>query len=625
MMRKQRVVLGGLVALLAATGCESDPGSRARRPGPTIVVEASYPGANAQVVADTVAAPIEEQVNGVTNMLSMTSRSWNDGTYTLTVTFKHGTNPDRAQVLVQNRADLALPVLPDAVKRTGLTIRKKSPSILLMLALSSSADRFDPLTLSNYSNTTIKEELVRVEGVADVVLVGERDPSLRIWLDPQKLASRNLSPVDVVGVLKKEKIKVRDNDKSTGKAKGFPSPLSTAWPPADLEAVEHLILKADDNGPTIRLKDVARVQVGGDPPGRARYNGKPCVVLCIYPRSQTRVRDLSAALARRLEQLRARMPEGLRLETAFDFGKNWTAVDSKAAPENLVLDVTLPGSASLARTENVLSRCRKILRHEPDVKEVLELCGPPLAPGTNQGTLVVRLAPADQRQAGREGIKQHFRSRVEKEIPDVAVRVRDLGGFGRCPLGSYPIELTVHGPEPDQVRKLADKLVERLRRSKKLRDVSVCREALLSPQPYLDVDRTKASELGVATQDVFEVLQIHLGSYHVKDINRFGRTWEVVVQVEPQLRQRPEDLTGLKVRNSKGEMVRLGAFVTVRTVEGPRVVDRYNLEPMVQVTANPVAGVSEAQARTLCATLADEVRRDMQLPAAYQVSWLGPN
>jgi multidrug efflux pump len=307
-----------------------------------------------------------------------------------------------------------------------------------------------------------------------------------------------------------------------------------------LEAVENAILKADDKGRTIRLRDVARVQVGGDAPGLAHYNGTPCVVLCVYPLPQTRVPDVSAAIDKRLKQLRARLPEGLRLETAFDFSKNWAAGDPKAAAENLVLDVTLPDSASLARTEEVLSHCRKILRHEPGIKDILELCGPPLAPGTNQGTLVARLAPADRRQARREEIKRHLRSRVEKEILGAAVRVRDLGGFGRWPLGSYPVELAVHGPEPDQVRKLADELAERLRRSKKLRDVSA--RTFPSPQLYVDVNRTKARELGVATQDAFDLLQIHLGSCYVNDFNRFGRTWQVIVETEPQFRQRAEGL-----------------------------------------------------------------------------------
>ena len=160
---------------------------------PTVEVSAIYPGANAQVVADTVAAPIEQQVNGVEDMLYMSSQCTNDGTYMLTVTFKNGVDLNMAQVLVQNRVALAQPILPDLVKRRGVTVKKKSPSVLMIVNLFSPDDTRDSLYLSNYATIQLKDELSRLPGVGDITYLGQRDYSMRLWLDPEKMASRNLS------------------------------------------------------------------------------------------------------------------------------------------------------------------------------------------------------------------------------------------------------------------------------------------------------------------------------------------------------------------------------------------------------------------------------------------------
>src|SRR5262245_33326413 len=173
-----------------------------------ISVTASYPGANAQVVADSVAAPIDHQVNGVENMLSMTSACTNDGTYTLQITFKEGTNLDLAQVLVQNRVALAQPAIPAVVQNTGFIVRKRSPHPLVLVSLTSADGRFDSLYLSNSATIRIKDDLGRVPGVGDVVLFGQRDYRMRVLLDADKLAARNLTPTDVIMALGEQNVQV---------------------------------------------------------------------------------------------------------------------------------------------------------------------------------------------------------------------------------------------------------------------------------------------------------------------------------------------------------------------------------------------------------------------------------
>src|SRR5438270_3225115 len=197
------IVLGGMVALFTlpiAQYPEITP--------PTVEVSAVYPGANAQVVADTVAAPVEQQVNGVEGMMYMSSQCTNDGNYTLTVTFHNGIDLNMAQVLVQNRVALAQPILPDLVKRRGVTVKKKSPSVLMIVNLFSPDGTRDNLYLSNYATIQIKDELLRLPGVGDITYLGQRDYSMRVWLDPEKMASRNLTATDVVQAVQQQNVQV---------------------------------------------------------------------------------------------------------------------------------------------------------------------------------------------------------------------------------------------------------------------------------------------------------------------------------------------------------------------------------------------------------------------------------
>src|SRR5438270_2356781 len=172
---------------------------------PTVQVTCNYPGASAQDVADAVAVPIEQQVNGVEGMMYMSSACTNDGTYNLSVTFRHGVNLDMAHVLVQNRVALAIPNLPEVIKQTGVTVKKQSPDIVMGFAITSpdgeSSERshpIDQLYLSNYTILQIKDELSRVDGVSDIKVLGQRDYSMRIWLDPGKMSARNLTATDIV-------------------------------------------------------------------------------------------------------------------------------------------------------------------------------------------------------------------------------------------------------------------------------------------------------------------------------------------------------------------------------------------------------------------------------------------
>ncbi len=261
---------------------------------PTVQVSCSYPGANAQVVADSVAAPIEQQVNGVEHMLYMSSQCTNDGAYNLTVTFELGTDLNMAQVLVQNRVALATAQLPQQVQVQGVNVKKKSPSILLCVNLISPDGRYDDLYLSNYATIQIKDELLRIDGVGDIVYLGQRDYSLRMWLDPDKMAAMNLTANDVIRAVQSQNIQAAVGQ--IGQQPMLPGQLyqltmSTLGRLENVEQFKDIILKtgegaegqSPDSNAVVRIRDVARVELGAQNYDQTCHlDGKPSVALAVF-------------------------------------------------------------------------------------------------------------------------------------------------------------------------------------------------------------------------------------------------------------------------------------------------------------------------------------------------------
>src|SRR5438132_253511 len=232
---------------------------------PTVQVTATYPGANAKTMADTVATHIEQEVNGVERMLYMSSKCTNDGQMNLDVTFELGTDLDTAQVLVQNRVSVAQARLPEEVKRQGVTTKKKSPSILLCINLISPGGRYDQLYLSNFATTQVKDALARLKGVGDVTFLGPRDYSMRIWLDPEKLARLNMTPADVIAAVREQNVPVaagRLGQAPTPPGQSFQLTVKTLGRLTDADEFKNIVVKVGQEGEVVYLKDV----VSPDPP-----------------------------------------------------------------------------------------------------------------------------------------------------------------------------------------------------------------------------------------------------------------------------------------------------------------------------------------------------------------------
>ncbi|EPJ76747.1 hydrophobe/amphiphile efflux-1 HAE1 [Pseudomonas sp. CFII64] len=289
---------------------------------PTVVVRANFPGANPKVIGETVAAPLEQAITGVENMLYMSSQSTADGKITLTITFALGTDLDNAQVQVQNRVTRTEPKLPEEVTRIGITVDKASPDLTMVVHLTSPDKRYDMLYLSNYAILNIKDELARLGGVGDVQLFGMGDYSLRVWLDPNKTASRNITATDVVNAIREQNRQV-----AAGQLGAPPSPSATSFQMSintqgrlvSEEEFENIVIRAGADGEITRLRDIARIELGSNQYAlRSLLDNQPAVAIPIFQRPGSNAIDISNGVRAKMAELKKGFPEGMDYAIAYD-------------------------------------------------------------------------------------------------------------------------------------------------------------------------------------------------------------------------------------------------------------------------------------------------------------------
>ncbi len=289
---------------------------------PQVVVSATYPGANAQTMAETVAAPLEQQVNGVEDMIYMQSTATGSGTLNLSVYFQTGTDADQATINVNNRVQRATALLPEEVRRQGVTVTKRSSSILQVLTMSSPDRRYDTIYISNYALVNVLDELRRTPGVGDASLFGQSDYSMRIWLRPDKVAQYNLTPSDIAGSIREQNAQFaagRFAEEPMPGEQAFTYSVTTQGRFADPREFEQIILRSDENGAALRLKDVARVELGSlNYATVATLNGAPAVPIGIYLQPDANALEVAGNVSATMDRLSQRFPEGIRYDIPYN-------------------------------------------------------------------------------------------------------------------------------------------------------------------------------------------------------------------------------------------------------------------------------------------------------------------
>ena len=826
----------------------------------TIQVDCNYPGASAQTVAESIAAPIEQQVNGVESMMYMSSQSTSDGSYTLTVTFKLGVDINEAQVLVQNRVNLALPQLPDVVQATGVTTRKRSSEILMTVNLYSPDQRYNQLYLSNYALMHLREELQRLPGISDIILFGQRDYSMRIWVNPEMLAARNLSPADVVAALQEQNAQVaagQVGQPPIAASQPFQITLSTLGRLSTPEQFEQVIVKKDDEGRLVRIKDIGRVVI--DPKSQDvnnRFDGRPTVGLAVFMLADANALDTADLIKAHIKEMSKDFPEGVVYEVGYDttpfiresinevfktlrdsvilvaivvliFLQSWRsalipliavpvaiigtfaamgavgfslnnltlfglvlavgivvddaivvveavehhielglnprdatlkameqvsgpiiacgfvltavfipctfisgivgqffrqfaltiAISSIISTINsltlspalaalllrskhgrkdpltwlidfvlgwffrlfnrvfrqssilytrivghslrlvaivlfiygglialtvwqyqrmptgfiptqdkgyLLASVQLPDSASVGRTLNVMKKIESIAKATPGVKNASSVAGNSFllsAYGSNFGSMFVILKGFDERRhdpdKSGEALLAKLRKEFSKEIPEATVNIFPapaVSGLGRA--GGFKLMIEDRGEVGLRtLQTVTDAVIERGNKQPGLSGLFTVFKAN-SPQLFLDIDRKKCMSQGVALGDLFNVIRAYLGSRYVNDFNRFGRTWQVVVQADADYRNSVESILRLKVRNNKNQMVPLASLASVRETSAPLVLTRYNMYPAAAINGSFAPGFSSGEAIAITEALCDQ-----ELPASMAAEW----
>jgi multidrug efflux pump subunit AcrB len=585
---------------------------------PALTVEAVYPGATASVAEERLAAPLENQIMGVEHLRRLRSRFGRDGSYRLEVTFAAGTDIDLALKLVQDRVGVALPVLPAEIQRLGLTVRKPSPGLLMLICVSSRDASDDAERLSTYAEIMLKNELARVPGVSQVTVLGAEDFGVRIRLDPDKLAARKLTIADVTRAVDSQDLGAKDGPPA---GPGGTSPLqpNARVGPLPLDQLESIVIKTGPDGRVSRLRDVtsSSVNTGIGLPVYASLDGKPVAVLAVYPFGPSHPREVSTRVRAKLAELRAEqvIPPFIEASTDFDFSQPETA----ETPGFLLIDVDPGDGVPAEPIAGLLSRGGQSLSGLAGTRNVLALEGQPFDRERDQHCLVARLGPAKGAAVDRERLVGEIRARFPPGEKAPSIRIRDLCGAAGSLRSGYPIHFAIVGPDPARAQTLAGQLVTRLSQDRRLTDL--WSRPRLVPVPSVGVDRAKAAAMGVSPAEISASIQPVFGPVRTGSLRSFARTLPVWVEVDSGRGIDRDAFERLEVRNDKGTMVPVRAMAALRQDRAPDRLERIDLLPAVSITASLTGGFSLAEARYVCERLAEEVL-SKEGPSDYRLTWL---
>lgn len=576
-----------LPVFLIAAGCSRPalPVAPADLPpaesGPVLRVEAAYPGANAKVVADTIAAPIEGQVNGVEGLAALESESRDDGTYILNVRLKPGTDVNEAIVLVQNRVNLAEPQLPDEVRRLGVTVRRDDPDDFprFWVAVTGPTE-----ALLGDAAWSVRDELLRVPGVRDVQLVGAATTAVRVWLDPQKLEARGLTASDIASALREQRLEVAAGQ--VGRPPGQVPQFLLAADGANAkpeDVADAVVLRR--GGAVVRLKDVGTVERAPRSDEFGRVNDQPAALLAITAGPDE---DLAPAVTKALAGLDRFPKEVGRAELFSDL----------RAPGFALAELRLPDAAGGPRSMAPVVQTVKAIRTLPGSPQCVAFSGS----GTNTATILVK--------PGKEPVSPADVRKIIPDLRDTTVRVSDLSHGRPFPVRIAILDAGGHGQE--KLRAAGEAVAKRLAADGFATDPAV------SPGPArrhlsLRLAREKMAELGVSALDVAKTLEASFGREAV--LNEFGREPSLVVGIEEKFRGDADAIKRLEVRGADGKRVPLGTIADIREELGEPTILRVNRHPAVVVTADVPAGKSLADVAAACLKAAGR-----EVPREFEVS-----
>ena len=560
------VALAGIVC-----GCQE---AWTRAEGPTAVpdtrpashvvrVRASYPGADAKVVADTVTSPLLLQLDGVDGAERIESVS-RDETCEIVVRFGPKADAGRARVLVQNRVALAEPLLPEAVRRPGLTIDTRDPEQLpsVWLTVRGGAGA-DPLIAAHVARTTLTGTLLRIAGVETVGVDG-LDSRLLVLLDTDKLADRGLTTADVVAALEKQNVRVEAAGRTA-------LALKSSGRMLDAETAAGVVVRVDANLKPVRLRDVGRVEKVAVAGGFALRNGE---VVALVRVTGLPGHSITAPVTEAVAALGKNLPAGVRVETFADL-----SIESAALAW---VELALPAGAGPARTRTATDAAVKLIRTLPGRPDCMAFSGA----AQNRATLLVKLShkdaptPADLRKA-LAGVHQ------------VVARVSEVTA-GRT---AFPVRIALCGEGHDDLRRWADAVAERLEADEIATDAAVWPRADHTSLS-VKVDRKKVAALGVKMDDLTAVLESAAG-----------------MSVDATA-----DMKRLEVRGENGKQVPLGAVARFEAVTGPEAIWRLGTQTALKLTANPPDGQTPASAAARCVRVAEDEKKRLKLPAAFRVT-----
>lgn len=637
---------------------------------PTITVSATYTGANAETVLNSVVTPLEDAINGVEDMTYMTSQSTNTGSASITVYFKQGTDPDMATINVKNRVSQAEGNLPAEVTKVGVTVQKRQSGFLKILTLYSPDNRYDQNFITNYFNINIEPKLLRVNGVGEVMTMGE-EYAMRIWLNPQKLAAYNLEPSDVVTALDAQNVEAATGTLGEDSENVFQYTLKYRGRFRSAEEFGNIVIKAGNGGEVLRLKDVARVELGSQRYAYAnRVNSHNGTTAMVAQTAGSNARMINLEIDELCKEIEKDLPEGLELGNlmdtnefldAFDasfrnlvfkyknglklfFRRKWMAwsmlglaaillvVLMKTTKTGLIPDedtgtifvnVTTHAGSTLAQTQKTMKEIEDSIKSIDEIESYSNVAGYSMLGGQSAtgGFIIVKLKNWDERPGDDHDINAVIRKITEKTAN---IKSGSIFAFAQPTIMGYGtsngFELYVQDRKGGEVKDLmtyTNKFIAALNKRPEIMMAYTTFDTNF-PQYKVEVDAAKCQRAGITPTSVLDVLNGYIGGNYASNFNEFSKLYRVIIQADKQYRHDREALDNMFVRTASGDMAPVGQFITLEKVYDAELLTRFNLYTSVAVNGLSADGYSTGD----CIKAIEEVAAET-LPTGYGYEYSG--